>query len=302
MGRAVALSLLLIASAASATEPIRLDAAGVTGDFDIQTLAALLRLELGTAVAVGSGSAAHDASATAIRIVPVEGAESSRWKIILLHEVPSGSSAEVDLADVPPSARARTLALAIGELARNASAATPPNVATRPQPPSLGGGGSLGLRTFPNDATTLLALSGEASIPIAGEGTWKARIAPGVQLGRREDPLGSVTLVVPSFGAGVLYSSRPDNVQFELGPLAEVGYAIGVVSPRGDAVGESASGWVITAGLTGGARFRLTEHTGLTVGLQLGHVVRGLQLRAEDRRVIGVSGPMLGLSLGFSGD
>ncbi len=239
----------------------------------------------------------------------------------------------VDLAQVPPSDRPRTLALAIAELARvskNASTPPPPRLvapaigkifappATLPtdaSPPAalrsvhltapLLVGASLGLRVYPTFGAALLGPRIAASLALDPRRHIRVHIDGGFMVGRANDPLGDVALRIPYAGAEVSYAIELESLH--LGLSAGPRFELGGVTAEGAAAsplvrGSVAHGLVPTLLLAMGARLRLAPRVLATLGAEIGTVLSGLDLRADGRRATGIGGVVLGVQLGVATD
>ncbi len=216
----------------------------------------------------------------------------------------------VDLEDVPAAARPRTLAVALAELwstlmqrplprpPLRVSAPPAPSPPAAPAPTArwLRAAIFAGARAVPRYGTA--SFGGRGAVYALGE-RFGLSADLGLDLAEASDPLGRAQLGL--LGGGIAAYLRADlgTIEIALGPRVELDYAW-VTGTARDAGAISARGGAFTA--LAGVRAELGvalggEVTGL-LGVDLAGVLRGIEGRADDRNVIGLSGLVLGLSLG----
>ena len=231
----------------------------------------------------------------------------------------------VMLAKVEPSARARVVALALAEMVRaHRSSATPspsaggappkppapdhseaskdvapPSASSRPAPPPqhLSIDGMAGLSQLPKRGSTLF----EARV--AGErlvtGFIWARAQIGVAVGAASDPLGDARLTLPSLALGLRARSDPGaTFSVGFGPTLDAGVAFASGS---SAMAHASSDDALTlrASLDADLRARLGPALFVVVAASGGYLLRGAELRADDRVIMGASGAALGALCGL---
>ncbi len=288
--------------------PIRLELPADATNVDLNALAALLHLELGTPVTLRVGEPARSGQVTAIRLSFASNGIVDQWQVTVVRVANEGQSAVIDLRDVPVDARARALALAVAEVVRVTAEPPKSDLSAAPDPPPTlelrtTVDGAVGVRFFPVYATTLTDVrAGVSSSPLFNAPAWRARVDVGVAVGSRQASLGRVGVVMPSSRVAAVRAGEGERYGFEVGPELGVGYAIASGTPNEGVTASRGTGWIVTAGLAANARVRIGERAGLELGLQLGHVLRGLELVAGDRPAAGIGGPFMGVTLRTGGD
>lgn len=218
-----------------------------------------------------------------------------------------------------PAARARALALLIGELSQAkppaalavpaaprpvpAPAAVEPAKAPLPAPlapPAARPNAffvSAGVRAYPSFDTLLFRVNGGALLPLRAV---SIRVEPAVAFGRAEDELGEIWLTQATLGAGVELEGGGPSVSFAIGPRVELGWAFanGVARAPG-AVAAAQNTLMASAGVGGAFRVAAPAGVRLQLEVELGWGLRGLVARVDAARVAGMAGPLAGLSLGI---
>lgn len=213
----------------------------------------------------------------------------------------------VDLEDVPAAARPRTLAVALAELwstLMQRPLPRPPLRVSAPAPPSpppppprwLRAAIFAGARAVPRYGTA--SFGGRGAVYALGE-RFGFSADLGLDLAEASDPLGRAQLGLLGGGVAAYLRAELGLIEVSLGPRVELDYAW-VSGTARDAGTVSAHGGAFTA--LGGVRAELGVALGEDVvgllGFDLAGVLRGIEGRADDRNVIGLSGLVLGLSLG----
>ena len=212
----------------------------------------------------------------------------------------------------------RTIALFVGELARGtaepaaAPTATPPPAApATPAPPLTPEPATTGPASPARLRATLLAAFGARWLTSGGATVLTPHVEGGVVIrevlrfgvlaryghASAEDPIGSVSAHAASGGlAATLRLASTGSLALWTGPRAE----IGVITARGDGAGaSSASSLLLSAAWALEGRAALGPVDGL-LAVEGGFLGRGLELRADDRSILELSGGFGGVSLGLS--
>ena len=278
---------------------------GTRANLDVAKLEGLVRLELGE-----RGGAAR----VVVTIVDADRAEVTLARLGADRPPEEPRRGVVELrgaADVE-----RTIALFVGELARTAEPPpAAPAPATTPAPATPAPTAEAAQPTPPADSAssrlraTVLASFGARWTASGGAIVLTPHLEGGVvvrdalRLGAiarygsasADDPIGSVSAHSGSGGlAATLRLASSGGLALWTGPRAE----IGVVAARGDGPGaSSASSLVLSAAWAIEARAALGPIDGV-LALEGGWLGRGLELRADDRTVLELSGGFAGASLG----
>ncbi len=282
---------------AAAGEPSIEVAAAVADDIDAAALARSLRIELG-AEAAEVAVAVEPAPDGVLVVVRMRG-EERRETVVL--------------SDAPKNARVRVLALAIGEIVRRpaqappasapiappiAPTAPPASEVPRPPPPprpfalSLEGGARITAdrsRTFP-----FARLVGHAVVARA----WALHVSFDGARDAADDALGRAALTVLAIGAGSSLRATSSALSFELGPRVLAGWASGTGTAGASATSRAIDSLVVLGGV--GARLRFPDASRLfgTVDAEIDYALRGLELRADDRVLLGLTGVVLSIGAG----
>lgn len=266
---------------------------------DVGRLESLIDLELG---------AAHRLT----RVIVTIGAE-DRVELAVERD----GSRRTGTVDVRSASDAeRTIALYVGELARNAERSAPPAPPPAPQrtpigtgPPSIAGGGQTESPSRLR-AHVLAAMGGRWMIDggalmltphLEGGVVWRDDFRFGA-LARygyasADDRIGSVSAHHVSGGlAATVRFVSTESFEAWTGPRAELGF----VTAKGRGTGESSASSVSFAG-TWTLEARAVFGSIAVVGsLDLGWMGHGLELRADDRTILRLSGPFIGANAGFA--
>jgi hypothetical protein len=246
----------------------------------------------------------------AVRVtLVIEPCEASTQQVDVLVDVTATRRAitrQVALADLPPEARPRALALAVAELLRTAGEPAPPEAAP-PAPPAPSGPPQRPLTLTGNVAGEMrihvsrdTTLWGPRLGVMLSGGPWQLSLDAGVAAGRRQVDLGelSTLLASASLFAGPRFVLGP--VITSVGPAGTLGWAriegqsnmAGVVSGRGSGIVGTAGLRVAAEGPAGGA-LRLLAY------LEGGMTIRRLDADVEGRPEAGVAGAYLLLAAGI---
>jgi hypothetical protein len=230
----------------------------------------------------------------------------------------------VSVADVPPSARARAVAIGAAELLRASWAelalAEHPAAAVPAQTDFLRRAVALHLtgpkaesmmqpdglvtvvldgRLFPNYSSGLVGPRAELSIRLTRALPLRVRADVGAAFGTAHDPIGDIDLVLVSGALGLAASSEVGPLRAEVGPRFEMGWAHARGVPFDTTVlGSSASGATIAGLLDAQMWFRVASRAWLSTGVAAGDTFLGLDARADGRRAAGIGGPTMGVRVG----
>jgi hypothetical protein len=296
--------------------PVRVEVPEGELSFDGAQLIDLLRIELATDVDDARTHAPIENERVAtVRVARARGADSERW-IVVYRAGPGARSVQrdVDLGDAPWGARARGLALAIGEMIRSerVHAPAPSKTSEGEAGSQTAGAGSSSEAT--ETAPGFLLLVGGRAFPSMGAWlfdprlgfSWgsrrvRLRIDAGYVFGSTGTAVGNVAVGVPSAGLGLTLAGG-DAVGFDVGPRAEIGYATFTGSSNDPVVSATTtSGVVVNVSVVGAIRFALNGDWRLGIGAEAGWVLRGLEADANGTRVVGWGGPMAGVNLQLVG-
>lgn len=265
-------------------------AASLDSTIDRTELARSLRVELGSESGSVERIVVEPSAGGALVLVKLE-SEERRERVLL--------------DDTPAASRARVLALAIGEIVRRKrvqasapeasgkptrSAPSPPVAAPLAprEPPDVAVALEGGALFAPRAARSLPFVRAVAFVMVSSR--FAVRLGLDGMLDRADDVLGKAQLmaVVASVGADARLSIGP--VTIEAGPQVSAGWAHGAGSAVGDAEGGSADAPVVFGGV--GARVQVPARGRVFAALGLGaaYAIRGLELRADERRMLGLSG------------
>jgi hypothetical protein len=202
----------------------------------------------------------------------------------------------VSLADLPPAARPRALALAVAELLRATDQSARPAPPPEPQPPPavpnevvrVAAGADALLRAYPTRNTLLLG--GQLSLGVSGR-RWHTALALDGALGQPSVELGAIT--VRMLGAAISAGPRFSigRATIDVGASASAGWAWVRGEPGvADVTARAGNGFVAAAG----ARFavqaprfaRLRFHAAAEVG----GVLYGLDANVNGSAAAGIAG------------
>src|SRR3954467_11274897 len=173
------------------------------------------------------GDAANDAIKVTLSVVPCDPSTEQVDVAVGVRAPPRTIQRQVSLADLPPEARLRALALAVAELIRSAGAspevAPPPPAAGPPRQPLVLNGSVAGeMQSHFSHETTLwgprlgLTLSGER---------WQLTLDAGASASRKDVSLGELSILLASATvfAGPRFAFGP--VIASVGPAGTLGWA-----------------------------------------------------------------------------
>jgi len=251
----------------------------------------------------GSADAANDAVKVTLSIDPCDAATQQVGVRVDVATPARTIERQVSLADLPPEARPRALALAVAELVRSAGEAAPVEAAPPPPPPQAGGarplvsgGVAAEVRRQLSHATTLWGPRLGLSVALAG---WEATLDAGAAFSRTDVNGGSVDILLASatLFAGPRFALGP--VGASVGPAGTFGWAR-ISGQSGDpavGTGEGAA-LVATIGLRAAIEApaaRMFRAFGYVDG---GMTVRRLDAIVDGEPAAGISGPYLMLAAG----
>lgn len=211
----------------------------------------------------------------------------------------------LDLADVEPEARERVLALVLAEVARAAPPAPAPQRPAATVAPAVepgwrpGASADLGLRAF---------LPGTLGLETALGGYVRHRSGVRLDLGvrylhaTRDTSLGSTMLDALLGSIRISYERRlSSRFTLRVGPRLDLGVALGRGRTNGPATElPSVTGPFGLLLAEAELRLRISQPVGLTLGLDGGGTLTGLELRADDETGVRARGGTLGVHVGAS--
>ena len=215
----------------------------------------------------------------------------------------------VSLADLPPAARPRALALAVAELLHAADQppqppTPPPAVPPEPQPPPavategarLSGGADILLRSYPMRQTVMLGA--QLSLGVSGA-RWHAALALDGALGRPPVDLGAVS--VRTLGAAVTAGPRfaVGRATIDVGASASGGWAwvrgessvAGVTAGAGD-------GFIAAAGARVAVQAPASSALRFHAAGEAGAVLHGIEADVDGIAAAGIAGVYLSVAVG----
>jgi hypothetical protein len=250
------------------------------------------------------GEAATDALTVRLSIEPCEAATQHVEVQVDVAATQRTITRQVALADLPPEARSRALALAVAELIRAAS--EPPQPAASPPPPAptvaperrllLSGNLAAEIRSHFSLHTALWGL--RVGLMLSGR-HWQISFDAGAATSRNEVSLGELRILLASatLFAGPRFVLGP--VSASVGPAATFGWArIEGQSGMPGVVGRDGSGLVSTVGLRAAAEGPASNAIRLLGYLEGGITVISLEADVNNQPAAGVSGPYFILGLG----
>ena len=250
--------------------------------------------------------AVADAARVTLSIEPCDAATEQIGVTIDMADPPRTVERQVSLADLPPEARPRALALAVAELIRSASAPAQPAAAAAivpdhppdTPPPRFPVSANVAgeFRRYLSTDTSLWGARLGISL---SSSRWQATIDVGAAASRSDVSLGEVSILEGSAGlfAGPRFLLGP--VIASAGPAATLGWAqiVGRSSLPGITPG---TGWglVSTAGARAAAEGPASSSIRVFGYVEGGYTVRRLDALADGQQVAGIAGPYLTLAIG----
>jgi hypothetical protein len=216
----------------------------------------------------------------------------------------------VSLADLPPAARPRALALAVAELLHAADQPPQPQPPPAPAPPPepqpppattadtvrLSGGADALLRSYPTRQTFLLG----AQLSLGVSGTrWQAALAIDGALGRPSVDLGAVT--IRTLAAAVTAGPRfaVGRATIDVGASASAGWAWvrGEPSVAGVIAG-SGGGFIAAAGARVAVQAPSSSALRFHAAGEAGAVLHGVDAEVDGSAAAGIAGVYLSVAVG----
>jgi hypothetical protein len=217
----------------------------------------------------------------------------------------------IPLADVAASDRARVVALGLAEVVRAFAVAPAPPTGARAQaaqaapipaaaietpsatpaesPPTGAVDVTVGAIGFPADGAWLI--DPRAGVERRLSGALWARADVGVWIGGAQDALGDARLTVPSLGLGLMWRIDPTRaLTLGAGPMLDVGVAFGSADARAASRAAAETALTLRASLAADMRVRIVGPLALTAGASAGGMLRGAELRADDRVLLAATG------------
>ena len=251
------------------------------------------------------GEAATDALKVTLVIEPCEAATQHVDVSVDVTATQRTLARQVALADLPPEARPRALALAVAELIRSASESPQPEA---PPPPPLAptvvperllqvtGNIAGEVHSHFSLHTALWGL--RVGLMLSGN-RWQVSLDAGAATSRNEVNLGDLRILLASatLFAGPRFVLGP--VIASVGPAGTLGWArIEGQSGMSGVFGRDGSGLVSTVGLRAAAEGPASSSIRLLAYLEGGLTVRNLEADVNNQPAAGVSGPYFMLALG----
>jgi hypothetical protein len=216
----------------------------------------------------------------------------------------------VSLADLPPAARPRALALAVAELLHAADQPSqpqpppPPAAPPEPQPPPaataagarLSGGADALLRSYPTRQTFLLGA--QLSLGVSGA-SWHAALAIDGALGRPPVDLGAIA--IHTLAAAVTAGPRfaVGRATIDVGASASGGWAWVRGEPSVAGVtGGSGDGFIATAGARVAVQAPSSSALRFHAAGEAGAVLRGVNAEVDGSAAAGIAGVYLSVAIG----
>ena len=208
---------------------------------------------------------------------------------------------DVSLADLPPEARPRALALAVAELMRETGEPAPPPVPPPPPPPPaprlmLGGGVAGDVRRHFAHPATLFGARLELTLSSAHV---QVALDVGAAATSSAQSLGDVSILVASatLSIGPRITLGPTVLTF--GPAASLGWAsIKGHSTDPDVIPGEGGGLVSTLGVRAGIEAPVPRVLRVFGTLEGGGTVRGLDADVAGQPAIGISGAYVLFAVG----
>ncbi len=228
-------------------------------------------------------------------------------RIAILRAGARSAEREVDLADVPVSMHARTLAMALAELRRDAAH----RGQDRPRPVE-----TAAARSHPPPASPAPSgIAGHAGIVVRDAvrtGTWLVGPELGVDLGalrlgasglwhRSDHALGALTLMSVTALAGWQVFRTGEAAAFGLRARAELGASWGLAEPLDGKVGRDQRALQANVLARMFGSMPLSDGVQAELGLELGYA-RGLIARSNGRESESTHGPSIGIALALVHD
>jgi hypothetical protein len=277
----------------------------------------LLRVELAAdGISVELAEASHAAAHPHVA-VEVERCDDTTTSATIAYVTGERERARtIDLGDVAPIARGRVLAMAIADLVR--SGVTEQPTAAAPLPVTVPAHVDLATATTQPSAHRSLAVLAMADARLFSRGPnglvgartgseislvdhVALEIDAGLLFGRARDRLGSIDATLGTIGAVLLATGRTSTVNFGVGVRGEVGMGWFQGVATTSAVGESRARSPLAFGaISGVARIPLAGEIAALVAVDVGTTIDGFVARADQRRVLDVSGPMIAARVGIS--
>jgi len=229
----------------------------------------------------------------------------------------------LDVTSLSPAVAARTVALILAELVRLERATPPappppppPPTAATPIPPAVEApltpaetqeatgapfrvGLAMSYRMFPSGGSGLFGVRAQCSFGRDLVLRVEAEFAGGAA----SDALGDVSLSV--FGGALegLWVHRGTDVGVGVGPRIEVDYALAhAESSRSNVDASDDDAAIASIGAAFLLSARLQERWDAVLGIDIGWTVAGFRVQSSAGRILGLSGPSLGVALGVALD
>jgi len=216
---------------------------------------------------------------------------------------------DVSLADLPPDARPRALALAVAEMVRGSEqrppVETPPAPPPAVAPPSAAAGVAFGgavtaeLRLHGGTRTALYGF--RLASFLTGQ-RWRAGFEIAAASAGADHALGHVALRLLTAGVSAGPRWQLGGLAIGVGIAGELGagFVVGTPAPGASASGDRGTRLVATAGVRAELEAPAAAAFRFRAVLQAGETLHGVTGAAADANVIGAAGPFLLLGVGGS--
>jgi len=202
----------------------------------------------------------------------------------------------VPLSGVAPTARARTLALAIAEWSRASPVA---DFETVRRSAWILRAGAWSRHLFAHGDTLIGAQAGVGF----DVGPFTLGVDAGAATTRTGSAIGEVQLGLAALGLSVTLTRDAGPYRVFIGPRIEPGLGwVSGSSERDDVDVSATTDFIFTAGLQAGLQIRLSERWLFGLQCMGGGVVRGLDGTGDGETVTGLSGSVASLALSIGGD
>ena len=311
--RAIGILSILLSSPLFAEEPSRPPRvflrAPPSGELplNLDALRALLRIELSSDLRAAREDSGLPAEAEFNLILELEARPGDELLLRIERRDAAPLSRLLPLQDVAMAARARAVALAIGELARTGAppdAPPPPaetTLETEAEPPGLGLAAAFGARKFSAPGPLLWDARVALRHSLSGRVVSFVSVEGGVLTSTTHDALGTVTLRAPLAALAAGFAGEgPWGFELELAPRLELAWVFVRGAPADPSVSGGASrAWALNAALSIAVSRPLLGPVSLSLSAMVGHSILGVDAHADERSVATLEGFMGGLALGL---
>jgi hypothetical protein len=155
-------------------------------------------------------------------------------------------------------------------------------------------------RSFFGPTTGLLGVRALTISPVSPTLPLRIHFDAGVEWGTARDALGRVSLTLASGGVGLAVKGGRGALHFELGPRAEIGWAVVQGIPNASGVRGSTAGAAFGAASLLSCLFAEISSRWISVAaVDVGVAFSGIEARADARPVADTAGLMIGVRAGL---